>query len=146
MVHQQLLLVPLLLLQPINSQISLGYLLQLSSRQIQLVQSPHSQLNCLSQQFQLPLLPNQVYLDRDGPDLTKISASADLLDLDMSGTNTLNNIMAMHTAKQQVQQQQIQQPQPFQVMIKNPCWPTTLKNSTKNKLVFSNHLGNLVSE
>ena len=34
----------------------------------------------------------------------------------MSGTNTLNNIMAMHTAKQQVQQQQIQQPQPFQVV------------------------------
>lgn len=42
-------------------------------------------------------------------------ASADLLDLDMSGANTLNNIMAMHAAKQQVQpQQQIQQPQPFQ--------------------------------
>lgn len=41
-------------------------------------------------------------------------ASADLLDLDMSGTNTLNNIMAMHTAKQQVQQQQHIQQQPFQ--------------------------------
>ena len=38
-----------------------------------------------------------------------ISASADLLDLDMSGSNTLNNIMAMHNAKQQVQTQQ----QPF---------------------------------
>lgn len=37
-------------------------------------------------------------------------ASADLLDLDMSGTNTLNNIMAMHNAKQTVQQQQIQSP------------------------------------
>merc|ERR1712131_230623 len=49
-------------------------------------------------------------------------ASADLLDLDMSGTNTLNNIMAMHTAKQQVQQQQIQQPQPFQQPFGQPSF------------------------
>lgn len=44
-------------------------------------------------------------------------ASADLLDLDMSGTNTLNNIMAMHTAKQQ-----IQQPQPFQQPFGQPSF------------------------
>jgi len=49
-------------------------------------------------------------------------ASADLLDLDMSGANTLNNIMAMHTAKQQVQQQQIQQPQPFQQPFGQPSF------------------------
>ena len=58
----------------------------------------------------------------------------------MSGTNTLNNIMAMHTAKQQVQQQQIQQPQPFQVLCSLPL------KIIQHKIISSNHLGNLVSE
>ena len=34
----------------------------------------------------------------------ELSATDDLLDLDMSGQNTLTNIMAMHSAKQQQQQ------------------------------------------
>jgi hypothetical protein len=40
------------------------------------------------------------------PNLSKtVLASNDLLDLDMSGQNTLNNLMAVHTAQQQQQHQ-----------------------------------------
>lgn len=59
-----------------------------------------------SSPVQTPVTPVQAPVPAVQPVAPSKPASADLLDLDMSGSNTLNNIMAMHNAKQQVQHQQ----------------------------------------
>merc|ERR1711935_226246 len=64
-----------------------------------------------SQQQQLPPTVAAVPQRVAQPAFSTKPASADLLDLDMSGSNTLNNIMAMHNAKQH--QQPFGQQSPF---------------------------------
>jgi len=64
-----------------------------------------------SQQQQLPPTVAAVPQRVAQPAVSSKPASADLLDLDMSGSNTLNNIMAMHNAKQH--QQPFGQQSPF---------------------------------
>lgn len=85
---------------PVSTGVDLFDIASPPVKPVQAVQAPQS--------FQAPVsfpTPQPVALAQPAqlktPESSNKSASDDLLDLDMSGQNTLTNIMAMHNAKQQ---------------------------------------------